>query len=140
MSVLETKNTALVMFRINNYKKEKQIISLCRKMGFMTRSIKPADADRSLSILSASGGMQKNNMALSKSVKSKAPSGYIMPEIIIFSGLTEDKLDGFLKEYKDCGIEPVELKAVVTPSNISWSIYELICELEKEHNAFTNQN
>lgn len=42
-------------------------------------------------------------------------------------------LDMFLKRYKDMGIEPVKLKAVVTATNISWNVYELVTELIREH-------
>lgn len=65
----------------------------------------------------------------------KAPSGYKLPDIIIFSGLADETLDMFLAEYKAEGIEPVEIKAVITQTNIAWSVYELICSIEKEING-----
>ena len=57
------------------------------------------------------------------------------PEILLFSNLTENKLDEFLAAYKTAGIEPVELKAVVTPTNGNWTIEELTQELIKERTA-----
>lgn len=54
------------------------------------------------------------------------------PEVMIFSAFSDDKLDEFLKAYKDAGIEPVGLKAVVTKYNENWTLDELIKELIRE--------
>lgn len=58
-----------------------------------------------------------------------------MPELLIFSGLADGKLDEFLAEYRKKGIEPVSLKAVITAHNISWTVYQLVSELVKERAA-----
>lgn len=54
-------------------------------------------------------------------------------EMMVFSGLTSEELDTFLKAYRDAGIAPISLKAIVTPSNIFWSAGQLYGELMKEH-------
>lgn len=64
--------------------------------------------------------------------KEKAPIFYNMPEIIIFCGLEDKKLDDFLAGFKLAGIQPVALKAVVTPTNVKWTPYQLSLELAKE--------
>ena len=58
-----------------------------------------------------------------------------MPELLVFSGIPEGMLDLILAEYRKEKIEPVALKAMVTPHNISWTVYELSSELAKEHAA-----
>lgn len=62
----------------------------------------------------------------------KAPPLYILPEIIIFAGLKDKELDKFYDTYKLTNQTSVRLKAVVTPYNMSWSLYELVEELKKE--------
>lgn len=57
------------------------------------------------------------------------------PEVLIFSNLTESKLDDFLAEYRRAGIESIALKAVVTAHNAGWTIDELTAELIKERAA-----
>ena len=51
------------------------------------------------------------------------------------SGFEDGKLDMYLAAYKNREIEPVRLKAVLTPYNCMWSVYELTQELEKEDAA-----
>ena len=56
-------------------------------------------------------------------------------EILLFSNLTDKKLDEFLAAYKTMGIEPIGLKAVVTSTNENWTIEQLTEELVKERAA-----
>ena len=60
------------------------------------------------------------------------PQLYTMPELIIFSGFDENSLNEFLKAYKAKGIEKVQLKAVITPYNLNWTLYDLIEHLKEE--------
>jgi len=70
-----------------------------------------------------------------KSKKTSVPALYAQPEIMIMSGFEDKKLDVYLAAYRSKAIEPVELKAVLTPYNCMWSVYELTQELEKENAA-----
>ena len=63
------------------------------------------------------------------------PFAWQMPELLVFSGLQENSLQLFLAAYREAQIEQIPLKAIVTPHNISWSIYELSRELASEHAA-----
>ena len=56
-------------------------------------------------------------------------------EILVFVAFSEEKLDLFLRAYRQAGIAPIPLKAVLTPHNCSWSVYELTQELMREHIA-----
>ncbi len=70
-----------------------------------------------------------------RSKKTSVPAIYAQPEIMIMSGFEDGKLDMYLAAYKNREIEPVRLKAVLTPYNCMWSVYELTQELEKEDAA-----
>ena len=65
--------------------------------------------------------------------RSKIPVLYSMPEVLVFVAFSMEKLDSFLSLYRGSGEEPVRLKAVTTPANIQWTLYDLIEELKKEH-------
>lgn len=131
MEIKNNKALGTIMFHTNNLKKEKQIKELCRSLGLVTRAIKQQDINKPLGSICVQGGIKGSSLHL-KGEKTKAPDKYKLPELIIFSGLSDETIDKFLEEYKKSGIEPVSLKAVVTQTNISWSVYELVCELEKE--------
>lgn len=119
-------NSKLIIYKIDEQKKEKQFIELCRQLGYGIRKLKNSDADLPVGTIA---GVKFSRMILKSE---KAPDGCKLPEVIIFSGLSDGNLDEFLSEYKKAEIEPVALKAVVTQHNISWSIYELTRELQRE--------
>lgn len=119
----------LVMYHTKDSKKEKQLTELCKQLGFHTRKIKVSDANVRLSTLAGLLG------TLVSPQDEKAPKDYQMPELLIFSGLAEEKLDKFLAEYKKSGLPPISLKAVITPYNIGWTVYQLTTELVREQTA-----
>lgn len=121
-------HSTLVIYHIQNRKKEKQLTDLCRRLGIRTRALKASDYNMEVGVLA---GIHKAGM----SAHEKAPEGYQLPDILIFSGLSDAVLDTFLAEYKKAGIEPTGLKSVVTPHNLTWTVYELTAELIRERTA-----
>lgn len=57
-------------------------------------------------------------------------------EMIVFSGMDSTQVDAFLANYNQTGIEPVPLKAVITPHNLFWTADQLFHELFDEHMNF----
>ena len=55
-----------------------------------------------------------------------------MPELILFFGIPDKLLDTFLAEYKKTDLERIRLKAIVTPTNLGWTVYQLTEHLNKE--------
>lgn len=121
-------SSPLVIYHIQNRKKEKQLTNLCRKLGIRTRVLKASDCNVQVGVLA---GIHRAGT----SVHEKAPDGYQLPDILIFSGVSDALLDTFLAEYKKEGIEPIGLKSVVTPHNLAWTVYELTAELVRERTA-----
>lgn len=72
---------------------------------------------------SSGDSMDENNASASK---------YTM-ELLIMSGLSGREMDILLDKYKRTGQQPVQLKAVVTSSNRSWTLDRLYLELAKEY-------
>ena len=72
------------------------------------------------------GNKEKANGAV------QAPLLYNLPEFIIFNGFDDSSLEEFLTAYKFTGLPRVQLKAVVTPYNITWTLYELLEHLKEE--------
>ena len=54
-------------------------------------------------------------------------------EMMVMCFLERNVLDSFLDAYHSAGIPPIDLKAMLTPSNATWSAAQLYKELEKEH-------
>lgn len=97
-------------------------------MSIGTKQLKPSDLNTQVGTLAGA----KHIEPLDPAKEAKAPAIFCMPEIIIFSGIPDKKLDEFLFSYKKVGMTPTKLKAVITPQNASWSLYHLIRELSME--------
>lgn len=89
--------------------------------------------DLSRTILSIFTGKYEGSPKEKETARARIPVLYSMPEVLVFVGFSMDKLDSFLSLYRETGEEPVKLKAVTTPTNIQWLLYDLIEELKKEH-------
>ncbi len=105
--------------------KQKQIEEIATLLKIKVFAITPQDLSKSVGSLA---GISKT-----PGKKVTVPVFYNMPEILLFSGINDKKLDTFLASYKMKNIEPISLKAVVTMYNCNWSLFELIEELKKEH-------
>lgn len=125
-------NNITLFFYTDHYNKDRLITQLCRQFGIGVRKLKPSDVNTPLAAL-VSPGMKGSSFPKEAAwTKQKAPEGYLLPEIMIFSGFSQEFLFQFLSAYKDAGIEKISLKAMVTPYNFSWSLFSLIKELERE--------
>ena len=122
-------HSPVVLYFIADSKKDKQVAKLCRRLGIRMKGLKPEDGDREIGALA---GITRSASARNHGTM---PAGYALPELLIFSGLPGEGLDAFLAEYKKAGIEPVGLKAIVTPHNLTWTVYELTAELVRERTA-----
>lgn len=61
-------------------------------------------------------------------------TGEEMPvKIILFAGFSREELEAALQLCKACGIGREDLKAVLTPYNLTWDAVTLCEELRKEH-------
>ena len=58
--------------------------------------------------------------------------------MMIFSGMSSEQLDVFLKSYRESGISPIGCKGILTPNNVFWTAEELFQELWKEHLAMNS--
>lgn len=119
---------SMILYYVQDEKKKIQMEVLGMSMSITTKQLKPSDLNTQVGVLVG----LKNVAPLDLSQAEKAPAIFCMPEVIIFSGLPDKKLDEFLFSYKKVGLTPTKLKAVVTPKNINWTLYQLIRELSAE--------
>jgi hypothetical protein len=115
------------MYHVKDENKRIQLEVLCMGISVATKELKPSDLDKQVGRLAGIKGTLPQ-----PPTTDKIPALYNMPEIILFSGIQNDKLDEFLLSYKNMAIPPTKLKAVITPNNISWTLYHLIGQLAQE--------
>jgi hypothetical protein len=117
---------SLIMYHVHDENKKIQLEVLALSLSIPTRELKAADLNEQVGKLA---GIK--NVAPAGE-KENIPALFSMPEVIIFSGVPNAKLDEFLYSYKNVGLTPTKLKAVVTPKNSGWSLYKLITEISQE--------
>lgn len=64
----------------------------------------------------------------------------VTKEAIVLCGFTNQNVNLLLDAIRRGRLKNVPLKAMVTPTNISWSINTILQELNKEHEYFKNLN
>lgn len=57
-------------------------------------------------------------------------------EMMVMFAFQGTMMREFLQFFRDEGLQPISLKAVATPTNISWSALDLFQELQKERAYF----
>ena len=113
-------------------KKEKrlQIENLCRDLEIKVILVEYKQYREPLGVIAGIQGIPKSG---------KIYQGMNFPmEMMIFSGIHQELLDLFLQKYRALRIEPISLKAVLTPTNVFWNAEQLYQELLKEHMSFHN--
>lgn len=113
----------MILMHVYDKDKEKTIAKIAGEMQQEIKRIDMGQLDSTLNGL-CTGKITKRPM--------KIPPLYYMPELLVFSGLSETQLDAFLEKYKASGLQPIALKAITTMYNYNWTVMELIEELEKE--------
>lgn len=118
----------MILYYVQDEKKKIELEVIGMSMSIATKQLKPSDLNTQVGKLAG----LKNITPLDLTQIEKPPVIFCMPEIIIFSGILNKSLDEFLLSYKNIGIPPTKLKAVTTPKNINWTLYQLIRELSSE--------
>lgn len=102
--------------------KSMQLSHLADRFRITTRAVSEDEQFQSVGFLLGWNGFLKNKIKGSEKTDA---------ECIVFAGIDRDTLNRFLSAMREGGIS-VDLKAIVTPSNQSWRLCDLIAELEKE--------
>lgn len=120
------KEKKILLFHISD-KKMKEISVLCQDLQLEAVQVERSRYYEFLGTLAGIPGL-----------KESAPvyrGKELSDEMLVFFGLNSEELDIFLSEYRKRGIEKIDLKAVMTPHNMTWNPLKLYEELRAEHAA-----
>ena len=62
-----------------------------------------------------------------------APESAFSERMLVMCGFLNPQLNAFLQGFRTEGIPRVELKAILTPTNVTWNSVQLHDELSREH-------
>ena len=96
------------------------------------RTVQAAELNETLGYLFSLPGYEKRGSldCLTRSV----------PEMLVMHGFDQAMLDDFLRFFRAEDVRRVELKAVLTPTNASWTAAELSRHLQAERDAMRKRN
>ncbi len=108
------------------------------RMGIRIRNVAPDQVlDTVGELAGISGYENRGHSAASDEEKKELP--VIAEEMMVMYGFTSSRIDELLAGLRKAGVSKVELKAVVTETNISWSFFQLYEEIKKEHERMTGK-
>lgn len=120
----------VLLFHVEKEKQEK-IKTLCRS--FHITAV-PIHRRQYLEPLGAAAGIQ----GIPRSGKLYEGDEFPL-EMMVFSGISQEILDHFLKQYREASIAPIPLKAIITPTNVFWTALQLYEELFREYQSFLSR-
>ncbi len=121
------------------FAKQLQILSFCKKKNLSVQIINKSEEEFQIKELLFPNSKNRRVEANSTSIHSIQKESKVSEEkpedreILLFFGYNSKELDAFLTAYREEGIPPVSLKAIVTANNLNWSIKKLRSELLIEH-------
>lgn len=120
----------VLLFQVKKEKRE-QIKSLCKELDIEVVVVDYRQYGESLGVIAGIQGIPHSG---------EVYRGMEFPmEMMVFSGMQSEFLDIFLQKYRESHIEPIGLKAILTPTNVFWNAAQLYQELLKEHMSFNRK-
>ena len=114
-----------IYLHVPDQEKKTVIAKICREQNISLQDLSQKDANRTVAAIC---GMPMKTNGYHKT----APAMYMLPELLLFYGIDDQGLDRFLEAYQAAGIAKIRRKAVITPTNLGWTLYELAEQLEIE--------
>lgn len=123
----------MVLFvNFQDKKRLRQIQSVLMTKKILMKQIAKEDYSQPLGALAGIKELYKEN--------TQYEGAELEKEMMIFVNIPNSVLDYILQAMRKKGIKKVDYKAVMTPTNLGWTIPELYEELSKEHAQFHPQS
>ena len=113
----------ILTFNLNETRLSK-LRFLCMKLGLL---VKPVPAEDFCQPISALCGLSEK--------AATSPAEAFPEEMLIFCHMDNAQVNRFLQTAKQMRFAPVDLKAILTPTNASWTSKQLYDELRQEREA-----
>ncbi|MSS64039.1 DUF3783 domain-containing protein [Velocimicrobium porci] len=120
----------ILLYNLSGTEKGKKIKKVLIPLGITIREIKKEQYLQPIGALAGIKGYEKTEEAY-------LGEGFL-EEMIVMNHFSSQRLDFVLKSFRKAGIERIHLKAIVTPTNVSWNSLELYREIKREHESMNS--
>ena len=117
----------ILLYNLSGTEKGKQIKKVLIPLGITIKEISKEQYLQSIGALAGIKGYEK--------VEAIYTEEGFTDEMFVMSRISGQRLDLILKSMRKAGIEKIDLKAIVTPTNASWNSLELYQEIKREHES-----
>ena len=127
LQIPNKRNPQVLLFSFHPEERTMRIIRYLTAQGVSVRTVQTSELGETLGYLFSLPGYEKRS----------APNFIAsnVPEMLVMHGFDQAMLDAFLRFFREEGVRRVELKAVLTPTNASWTAVELSRHLAAERDA-----
>lgn len=101
------------------------------RMGIRIRNVSPQQISETVGALAGMPGFVLSEKEAEESL-------FIPEQMLVMHRFTSRRMDELLANLRKAGVPKIDLKAVVTPSNCTWSFYHLYEEIREEHEKMTS--
>ena len=109
---------------------EVRLTALCERQGIAVSRVNPWEHGLPIGALAG--------IPVGRTSAPVMEAGFSDP-MLVMCHMLSFQLDAFLQGMRSDGIPRIALKAVLTPSNVTWSSVKLRDELAREHEAFNRK-
>lgn len=123
----------VLLYQLKGTETGKKLQPVLLRMGIRIRAVEPEEYDIPVGMLAGVKDMEV--IPEKEGVDDPAVSVDISSPMMIMCGLTGSRVDELLRQMRRAGVPLIDLKAMLTPTNLNWNSRQLYEELEKEHEA-----
>lgn len=104
------------------------------RMGIRIKNVAPEQVKDSVGSLLGFAEYEKNDgQGVLKEEWEEGDFPRITEEMLVMHNFSSRRLDELLLNLRKAGVPKIDLKAVVTESNVAWTFYQLYEEIKEEH-------
>lgn len=104
------------------------------RMGIRIKNVAPEQVKDSVGSLLGFAEYEKNDgQGVLKEEQEEGDFPRITEEMLVMHNFSSRRLDELLLNLRKAGVPKIDLKAVVTESNVAWTFYQLYEEIKEEH-------
>lgn len=117
----------ILIYNMNDKTKRQRLIMSVLPLKVKLLDVKIEDYGRPI------GELLQNNR---EQETDRIPEKELQGEMIVFAGISGSKLDLILAAFRKNKVPRIPYKAILTATNQNWNAFELLEELQKEHEEF----
>ena len=131
-------NEKVLLYQFHGTEAVKKLQPVLLRMGIRVKSVAPEEYETPIGILAGIKELEEAGVLLTEQrggneVDNQEPPVEISAPMMVMCGFSGKRVDELLLQMRKAGVPRIDLKAMMTPTNMYWTSRELFGELQKEH-------